>query len=82
MGLSLPEPGTCLQISGMGAMEWQSLTSKVYVCGRSGGTKTGDTGNLEIWLGSRDGGFREDGCCWVVTEMGQSDWERLVKDNF
>ena len=65
----------------MGATEWQSLASKTYASRLSGGIKTGDKGSLESWLGRGYGGFREDGRCWAGTEMGQSDWESLVKDN-
>ena len=80
-GLSLPEPGACLQLAGAGATEWQAPVSKMYASGRSGGIKTGDVGSLEIWLGRGDSGFGEDGRCWVGKEMGQSDWESSVTDH-
>ena len=53
----------------------------MYASGRSGGIKTGDTGSLEIWIGGIDNGFVEDGGFWSGMDMGQSDWESLVKDN-
>ena len=62
-------------------MEWQTPASKTYARGRRGGIKTGDTGILEICLGSRDNGFGGDGRFWVGKDMGQSDWESLVKDH-
>ena len=41
----------------------------------------GRTG-LKIWLGSGNGGNVEDGHRWEGKDMGQYDWEGLVKDNF
>ena len=54
----------------------------MYASRRSKGIKTGDAGSLEVWLGSEDRGFGEDGSLWAGKDMGQSGWESLVKDNF
>ena len=72
--LSLPEPGTRLQLAGTGAREWQSPASKDYATIWRGGTKNGYAGSLESWIGSVDGGFGEDGKFWAGIEMGQLDW--------
>ena len=58
--LYLPEPGAGLQLAGAGSTERQSLASKVNYSGGRIGIKTGYTGISEIWLGIREGGFRED----------------------
>ena len=80
-GLSLPEPGALLHLDGARSMDWQYPMSNTYARGWSGGIKNGDVGSLEIWLGSVERIIGEDGRCWVGTEMGQSEWEILVKDN-
>ena len=81
LGPSLPGTGVCLQLAGAGSTEWQSPERKTYVSRRRGVTTTGDAGSFEIWLGSRDIGFGEDGCFYAGMEMGQLDRESLVKDN-
>ena len=45
------------------------------------GIITGDTGKLNILLGSGERVFGEARCIWYVMAMGQSDWEILVKDD-
>ena len=79
--LSLPKPGTCLQLAGVGYIECQSLASKAYSRGLRGGINTRYSGILEIWIGSVDVIFGEDGGCWSGTYIRQLDWESLVKDN-
>ena len=41
-----------------------------------GGIMTGDAGSSEIWQGSDDGGFGDNGQCWAAT-----DTDFLVMDN-
>ena len=65
----------------MVGIEWKAPESKKHNHGNSGGIKTGYLGSLEIWLGSIDGVFGEDGRSWVGVETMQSNWEILVKDN-
>ena len=77
----LPEPGACLQLYCAGSRELQSTASNTYALVKSLGIKNEDAGILERWMEILDDGFGEDWRCWVGTEMGQSDWERLVKDN-
>ena len=43
-GLSLPKHGAFLQLTGVGATEWQAPESKMYACGRSRGIKNGGAG--------------------------------------
>ena len=45
-GLSVPEPGVFLQLSGTVGMEWEDPTSKTYSHRRSGLVNTGDVGGL------------------------------------
>ena len=63
-GLYLPEPGARLQLADAGAMNWQAPASKTYDGGWSRGTKNGNAGSLDIWLGSLHGWFGEDGRFW------------------
>ena len=60
-GLSISEPGACLQTAGAGATEWQDLARNTYARVWSGGIKTGYTGVLERWIGNRENGLVEDG---------------------
>ena len=48
LGPSLTEPGTYLQLSGEGAMEWQAPERNKYASGSIRGIKTGYIGILEI----------------------------------
>ena len=57
---SLPDPGTGLQLSGLGSTEWQAPDIKTYAIGQIGGINTGYTISLEICLGSGYNGFGED----------------------
>ena len=54
MGLSLPEPGTGLQLASVGDTEWQAPARKSYSRGRIGGIKTGYLGSLESFIWIRD----------------------------
>ena len=81
MGPYLPEPGSCLQLAGLGAMEWQALLSKMYARGKSGGIKNGYVGSLDKWIGCIESLFVEDELIWEGKDTGQSDWKSLVKDN-
>ena len=69
-GPSISEPDTCLHLSGVGAMEWKAQENKTYASGRIRGINTGDAGSLEIWIGSGDNGFGEDGRFWAGKDMG------------
>ena len=80
-GMSLPEPGTVIKIAGAGATQCKVLASKACASVKSGVINTGDVGSLERCTGDRDSVFGKDECCWVETQIGQQDWESLVKDN-
>ena len=71
-GPYLPEPGSGIQLSGVGAMEWQAPTRKMYDQGRSGGIKNENAGILGICPGKVNGRFGEERSCWTETEMGKS----------
>ena len=62
-GSSLPEYGAGIQLAVAVAIDCKYLEIKAYARRRSKGINTGDAGSLEIWLGSVDGVFVEDGHC-------------------
>ena len=78
---SLPEPGTGLQVSCAGAIEWQAPSSKKYTIGQIKGINTGEAGSLYIWIDIRYAIFGEDGLFWVWTDMRQWYWEIIVEYN-
>ena len=80
MDPSLPEPDSCLKIDGAGVTEWKYQAIKTYDRGRSGCIKTGDTGSLDISIGSVDNRFGEGKHSWVEKDMYQPYWERLFKN--
>ena len=80
-GQSIPEPGAGIQITDAGTTEWKSPENKKDSSGRTRSIKIRYAGRLNIWLGSGDGGFKEDGRCCTETEIELLNWKRLVKDH-
>ena len=81
LGNVCPCPVMSLPVPDVGAAGRQAPASKMHASGRSGCIETGYMGSSEIWPGSGDSGFGDNGSFWVVTYMGKLDWYILVKDN-
>ena len=72
-GPYLTEPGTGLHLADEGDTEWQDSSGKKYASERSRRINNGDVGNLNIYIGSKDSGFGEDGNRWAWTAMEMLD---------
>ena len=60
-GTPIYKLGVGLYLAGEGAMECKATKRNKYASGRIRDIKTGDAGNLNIWIASGDGSIRWEG---------------------